>query len=197
LLQRRVISHVLKKIVGYDIPRATCRSASARKIPVVLQIKPVVKRNLLASLNIPAGEDPNSAALQQRLAIRLATVVNEPRQIPVHISVEVLLFTQHENVFISSFATSQRFPLIDPFAYVFDDFDSFIEIASDESSHPMYWRWLGNDWFHRPMMLGLFFWCKVFALTNRWQDWIDLRDTSRYQCRAINSRRDALAPYNL
>src|SRR5437762_411780 len=113
-------AETLKKFLCHDVAYATGRIAAARIFSVILQIKTVVERNLLARFDVAARDNPDAVRLQLRIAIWLATVIDKPRWVPRHVSVQMLVLSEHENVFIVPLATPQGLPLFNSFAHVFE-----------------------------------------------------------------------------
>src|SRR5438477_11745639 len=80
---------------------------------VIVQIITVVERNLFPCPDFTNGHHPNAAFFQQRLAIRLATVIQKSRRIPAYVAVEVLLVIQRENVVVVALTTLKRLAIRD------------------------------------------------------------------------------------
>src|SRR5258708_6655855 len=106
-------------------------------LPVILQIEIVVKGNLFARHNVPIRDYPNAASYQLRIAIRRATMINEPRGVPGDVPIQVLVLVQTKNVFIVFLAELQRFLLADSSANILDHARAFGNCSRGESPGPM------------------------------------------------------------
>src|ERR1035438_9029260 len=64
-------------------------------------------------------------------------MVEEPRRVPCHIAIQVLLLTQAEDILVVLLASAQRLALADPFAHVFDNTRAFANTRLRKSPQPM------------------------------------------------------------
>jgi len=92
---------MLEKFFGHDITHAIRRTTVAGMLPVIFQIVTVVERDFFPGPDAASRHNPDAPAVRFRLAVRVATVIQETRRIPRHIAVEVVDFIQRENVFVA------------------------------------------------------------------------------------------------
>ena len=69
-------------------------------LPVILQVVAVIEGQFLPGPDATPRHNPDAPAIRFRLAIRIATVIQESRRVPRHIAIEVVSVVQRENVFV-------------------------------------------------------------------------------------------------
>lgn len=125
---------MVKELLGHDEAHAIPGTTPAWIILVILEVETVIKGDLLPCPDVPSGDDPNTAVLQKRLTIRRAAMVDQSRGVPVHVTIQVLLIIQHEDILVVRLTTAQGFGLGNPFAHIFDDLGSCGDILTGKAS---------------------------------------------------------------
>src|SRR5688500_14160014 len=72
---------------SYDVTDAFRSAAAAGMVLPAIQVEPVVEGKLIPLLDPAPGHNPNMPADDLRLAVGVARVVDEPREVPLHAAV--------------------------------------------------------------------------------------------------------------
>lgn len=113
--------NVLEKFLGHDETNARFCATTTRVLAIIHEVVTVIKRQLLPCPDIAYRHQPNASIHKPRLAIRLATVIQESRRVPIDIAIQIVLVINRKNVFVTALATCERFLFGDDFPNVFDD----------------------------------------------------------------------------
>ena len=110
-----------EKLLRQDITRAVRRAATARMLAEILQVVAVVEGQFLADRDVAAGDDPDAALDQFRVAVGRATVVEKARRIGFHLTVEIKFLVEMEEAVVAGAAAAEGFTLGNPLAPILDD----------------------------------------------------------------------------
>jgi hypothetical protein len=114
-----------EELLGDDVANTIGCSTVAGIIPITFEIKTVVEGDFLALRDIPIGHDPQSAFLQDGIAIWRATVIQETGRIPGYIPIEVEFRSERKDIDVIPFAAAQRFALLNALTDVLDHARAF------------------------------------------------------------------------
>jgi hypothetical protein len=140
---------MFEELFGHDVADAIRRPAATRVLFVVLQVVAVIERQFLAGLDAAQRHDPDAPGVKLGLAVRRATVVDEPRRIPSRVAIEIVLLVQREDTFVVLPATPQRLALGDFVAGVFDDARAGSDVAPRKPANAVDMRRLEDDQIRR------------------------------------------------
>src|SRR3954468_18533183 len=90
-------------------------------VAIILEIITVVEGQFFARKDVANRDDPDVFALEERLAIRFATVIYETGRVPLHITIEIKPIADGENIFVLSFTAAKGFRFRNLLAGIFQN----------------------------------------------------------------------------
>jgi hypothetical protein len=154
IIHFRPFPNFSEMLLGDNVTDAIGRAAVAGVIFVFFKIVAVIERDFLPFFYRAPGKDPDAMAAVFRLAIGIATVVDQPGGIPGDIAIQIPFFIQIKNKGIIFSTTAAGIGFVDFFPDIFEDADAFSESFLGENSHPLDGGFLEIESFNREDFRG-------------------------------------------
>ena len=126
--------HVLEEFLRHHVADAGFGAAMTGMLPVIFQVVTVIEQEFLPCPDIARGDDPDMAINELRLAIRLATVIQKARGVPIDAAVQVVRFINGKNIVVAPLTAREGFLFADFLAEIFDDASAGGDVMASEAA---------------------------------------------------------------